>query len=106
MPGRIHWAIQRGMAGRPASSGCCACGHLGRWPDTDVDVKKTFQFADVGETDKGIDYLQSFIAMARTAHRYRRRPRGRKKSPLRERAESIFLEEDRGDRCMMPHCSI
>src|SRR6266571_4079886 len=27
-----------------------------------------------------------------------------KKSPLRERAESIFLEENRGDRRMMLHC--
>ncbi|MDQ1833036.1 hypothetical protein [Massilia scottii] len=27
-----------------------------------------------------------------------------KKSPLRERAESIFLEENRGDRCSMLHC--
>ena len=29
-----------------------------------------------------------------------------KKSPLRERAESIFLEEDRGDKHMMPRRSI
>ena len=51
--------------------------------------------------------LGEIDSLVRRACRPEPRPKQQaKKSPLRERAESISLEEDRGDRCMMPRCSI